>query len=320
MIKIGSSLVGPGQPVFIVAEIGINHNGDIELAKKLIDSAAIAGCQAVKFQKRTIPVVYSREDLEKKRQIPPDNGIMANAIKRGVLPPESVKRLLDSDLEDTLNGDLKWALEFTLEEYREIDAHCISRGILWFASPWDEESVDFLEQFGPPCHKVASASLTDRDLLIHLKRTGRPIILSTGMSTPEEVGWAVNVLDRSSLVLMHSVSEYPPNDNDLHIKMVETLLELYPDIVIGYSGHEKDIMPSVISVALGACVVERHLTLDRRLWGTDHAASLEPAELTELVSQIQRVPCVLGNGRRVIGPVEMANMRKLRRKYGFAGG
>ncbi len=319
IVEIGNYPVGFGQPPFFVAEIGINHNGDVMLAKKAVGAAIGAGCQAVKFQKRTVPVVYSEQDLAKKRQIPPDNGIMENAINRGVLPQEAIDRLTASHMEDTTNGDLKWALELTAEEYGEIDRFCKSNDILWFASPWDEESVDFLEKFNPPCYKVASPCLTDKDLLIHMKETRKPIILATGMSTYEEISQAVSVLGEDNLIILHAVSEYPPVDKDLNLSAINTLMKKFPSIPVGYSGHEKDILPSVIAVSMGACMVERHLTLDRRTWGTDHAASLEPDEFYQLIKQANRVAEMLGDGVKKISPKEREIMIKLRRKYGFAG-
>src|SRR3989338_5358489 len=182
-VAIGNRAVGPGHPCFAVAEIGINHNGDVPIAKKLIDAAVLAGCDAVKFQKRTVEVVYTPEELAKPRENP--------------FGPT--------------NGDLKRGLEFCYEQYCEIDAYCREKNILWFASPWDEESVDFLERFNPPCYKIASASLTDDGLLRHIRRKGRPIILSTGMSDLEMIRHAVKILGRDDLVLLHCTSVYPKN-------------------------------------------------------------------------------------------------------------
>lgn len=180
-VRIGEYWVGQDYPVFVIAEIGINHNGDLDIAKKLIYEAKQAGCQAVKFQKRTVDIVYSAEELAKPREVPPD--VVSSAVRRGVLSLEAVMRLEGSGLKNTTNGDLKWALELTRDEYAEIDRYCKELGILWFASPWDEASVDFLAKFDPPCYKVASASLTDDALLRHIRSKGKPIIMSTGMST-----------------------------------------------------------------------------------------------------------------------------------------
>lgn len=314
-VGIGSFLVGPGRPPFVVAEIGINHNGFVEEVKKLIDAACAAGCHAVKFQKRTVEVVYTQEDLARRRQIPSNTGILQNAVKRGVLSPEAVDRLTRSDFEDTTQGDLKYALEFTEADFLEIIAYCAQKGMLWFASPWDEGSVDFLEKLNPPCHKVASASLTDSGLLTRLKETGRPIIASTGMSTLEEIDQAVRILGEENLILMHTVSTYPTADHHMNLRVIGTLQGRYPSVPIGYSGHEKDILPSVLAVALGACMVERHLTLDVRNWGSDQAASLEPHQLKEMNDQIARLVLIMGTGDKVVIPEEVAVQKKLRRKY-----
>jgi len=215
-IEVGGKKIGPGAPCFLIAEIGINHNGDVELAKKLIDLAAESGCDAVKFQKRTVDVVYTAEELAKPRPTP---------------------------FGET-NGDLKRGLEFGEAEYRQIDAYCRQKGILWFASPWDVASVDFLEKFNPPCHKIASACLTDKELLHRIRQTGRPVLLSTGMSSMEEVEKAVKLLEGSPLVLMHTTSTYPSADNELNLAVIETLRNHF-NLPVGYSGHEVSAMPSV---------------------------------------------------------------------------
>jgi len=314
-VTINNISIGDGYPCFVIAEIGINHNGSVEIAKRLIDAAVSAGCNAVKFQKRTVDVVYTKDDLSKKRQVPPDNGIMINAVKRGVLSEEATGRLRGSDYEETTNGDLKYALEFTAEEYTEIDSYCKDAGIMWFASPWDEESVDFLEDVGVPCYKIASATLTDEGVLQRVKEKGKPIILSTGMSTIEEIHHAVDLLDGSQLILMHSVSTYPTQDRDLNLKVINLLKREFPDVPVGYSGHEKGILPSVYAVAFGACCIERHLTLDKRMWGTDQAASVEPEDLKRLISDIRNLEDVAGKEEKIISPEEMQVMLKLRRKY-----
>ena len=244
-VVIGKHTVGPGNPCFVVAEIGINHNGDLNLAKQLIDVAVNAGCDAVKFQKRTVDVVYSAEELARPRESP-----------FGVT-----------------NGDLKRRLEFSKEQYDQIDAHCRARNIAWFASPWDEASVDFLESFAVPCYKVASASLTDDNLLRHMRSTGKPIILSTGMSTMAQIDHAVEVLGRDQLVILHATSTYPAQYEELNLRVIPMLAQRF-GVPVGYSGHETGIASSVAAVAMGACVVERHLSLDRAMWGSDQAASL----------------------------------------------
>jgi N-acetylneuraminate synthase len=283
-VQLGHRPVGPGQPTFITAEIGINHNGQLELAKALIDAAVAAGCDAVKFQKRTVEVVYTPEELANPRESP--FGLT--------------------------NGDLKRGLEFGYEQYAEIDRFCRQRGIMWFASCWDEDSVDFIERFNPPCHKIASASLTDDDLLRHYRRTGRPILLSTGMSQLEQIDHAVEVLGRESLVILHATSTYPSRTEELNLKMIPRLIERY-DVPIGYSGHEVGLYTTLSAMVLGACVLERHITLDRATWGSDQAASVEPQGLTRLVKDVRAVEVALGDGIKRVYESEIPVMRKLRR-------
>lgn len=283
-VQIGNRLVGDGQPCFVVAEIGINHNGDVELAKKLIDAAVHAGCDAVKFQKRTVEVVYSAEELAKPR---------------------------DNPFGPT-NGDLKRGLEFGQQQYEEIDRYCRAKGILWFASCWDEASVNFIEQFSPPCYKIASASLTDDDLLRHHRTFGRPIIASTGMSTLEQIDHAVEVLGVDDLVLMHTTSTYPSQIEELNLRAVQMLRQRY-GVPVGYSGHEVGLAPSVAAVALGASVLERHITLDRAMWGSDQAASVEPGGFERLVKDLRAVEKALGDGIKRVYDSEVPIMKKLRR-------
>lgn len=284
-VEIAGRLVGPGQPCFVVAEIGINHNGSVDTALRLIDAAMDAGCQAVKFQKRTVDLVYSPEDLE--------------------LPRESVF--------GATNGDLKRGLEFGESEYREIDTYCQERGLLWFASCWDESSVDFMEAFGPPCYKVASACLTHDDLLACYRETGRPVILSTGMSTMEQIRHAVKLLDQDRLVILHTTSTYPSRVQDLNLRVIHTLESEFT-CPIGYSGHEVGLQTSVAAIALGACMIERHLTLDRAMWGSDHAASVEPHGFARLVRDIRSVELALGDGVKRLLDDEIPVMQKLRRR------
>ncbi len=284
MVKIGNRPIGEDQPCFVVAEIGINHNGDIDLAKRLISVAAAAGCDAVKFQKRTIEVVYTPEELAKPR---------------------------DNPFGPT-NGDLKYGLEFGQEEYEEIAAFCKSLKMLWFASPWDEGSVDFLEQFRIPVYKIASASLTDDHLLRHVRTTGKPIILSTGMSTYAEIDHAVEVLGKEDLILMHATSTYPANYDELNLRAIQTMAARY-GVPIGYSGHETGIPTSVCAAALGACSVERHITLDRASWGSDQAASLEPNGITRLVRDIRLWEQSKGDGAKRVYEREVPIIKKLRR-------
>jgi N-acetylneuraminate synthase len=283
-LQIGKRFVGPGHPCYVVAEIGINHNGSLDTAKRLIDAAVLTGCDAVKFQKRTVDVVYSAEELARPR----DNPFGAT------------------------NGDLKHGLELGDDAYKAIDAYCRERGIAWFASCWDEASVDFIERFEPPCYKIASASLTDDALLRHHARTGRPIILSTGMSTLEQIDRAVEIIGGDKLIVMHTTSTYPSEIKDLNLRVLPVLAERYGRPV-GYSGHEVGLAPSVAAVALGACVVERHITLDRAMWGSDQAASVEPQGFARLVRDIRAVETALGDGVKRVIDAEVAIMKKLRR-------
>ena len=283
-VRIADKIVGDNHPCFVIAEIGINHNGSVNLAKTLIDIAISAGCDAVKFQKRTVDVVYTKEELAKER-----SSIFGNT-----------------------NGDLKRGLEFGEKEYKEIDEYCKSRGIIWFASCWDEEAVDFIDKFNPPCYKIASASLTDDKLLLHTKAKGKPILLSCGMSTMEEIEHAVDILGEDNLIIYHCTSTYPSNNDELNLKVIETFREKF-NCPIGYSGHERGIFPSTLSVAMGACSVERHITNDRTNWGSDQAASLEPAGLFRMVRDIRQVPAMLGDGNKVVYDSEKPIISKLRR-------
>lgn len=283
-VKIDNIMVGDGHPCFVIAEIGINHNGDIDLAKKLIDIAVEADCNAVKFQKRTISIVYSPEELARPRESP----------------------------FGTTNGDLKYGLEFGQEEYEEIDSYCREKNILWFASSWDDLSLDFIDAFDVPCHKIASASLTDDGLLRHYRATGRPILLSTGMSDLQQVDHAVEILGKENLIILHTCSTYPAYYDELNLRVIPMLRQRY-NVPVGYSGHETGLPSSVAAVALGACVVERHITLDRSMWGSDHAASLEPNGITRLVRDIRLIETSMGDGVKRVIEREVPIIQKLRR-------
>lgn len=289
-VRMGTSMVGEGQPCYIIAEIGINHNGDLDLAKRLISIAVAAGCNAVKFQKRTIEVVYSAEELSHPRESPFGN----------------------------TNGDLKRGLEFEYDDYVELDRYCREVKMPWFASCWDEASVDVIHRFDVPCFKIASASLTDDHLLRHTRATGKPILLSTGMSTVPEIDHAVEVLGKENLILLHACSTYPAYYEELNLKAISTLRERY-GIPIGYSGHETGLPSTVAAAALGACVIERHITTDRAQWGSDHAASLEPNGITKLVSYIRLVEKSMGDGVKRVLEREQPILKKLRR-VGVSGG
>lgn len=320
MVTIGTREVGPGAPCWIVAEIGINHNGDIALAKKLIDAAHEAGCEAVKFQKRTVDVVYSPKDLAQPREIPRE--MVELAFKRGVLPVENRRRIELQGLEATTNGDQKHILEFNESEYAEIDRYCKEKGILWFASPWDEESVDFLERFDPPCYKVASASLTDDGLLRHMRDKGRPIILSTGMADLPMIQHAVEVVGTDDLILLHCTSVYPTfkqGDFDRGLSLInlhgmQTLRDSFPGVPVGFSSHDLGIQPSYAAAVLGACMLEKHVTLFRGMYGSDQGASIEADDLRRLVRMVHEIPLVLGDGEIRFYEDEKPVAAKLRRK------
>jgi len=287
-VRIGNRNVGQGEPVFVIAEIGINHNGSLDLAKKLIDGALLAGADAVKFQKRTPEACVPKDQWQVERETP--WGRMTYI-------------------------DYRHKVELDEEGYREIDRHCRERNILWFASCWDEESVDFMERFDPPCYKAASASLTDTALLQKKKSTGRPLIISTGMSTMEEIEDAVRSLGQQKLLIAHSTSTYPCPPHELNLRMIETLKGKYPTCPIGYSGHEVGLVPTWAAVALGATFVERHITLDRSMWGSDQAASVEIGGFMRLVSNIRDVEVALGDGVKRVYAAELGQRQKLRRVH-----
>jgi N-acetylneuraminate synthase len=283
-VDLGNQLVGDGNPCMVIAEIGINHNGDLKLCKDLIEASTKAGCEVVKFQKRTVETVFSAEELGRPRESP----------------------------FGTTNGDLKRALEFGPEEYEAIDKFCDSLGVRWTASCWDEGSVDVIEAFNPPFYKIASASLTDDALLRRHRETGRPVVLSTGMSTLAEIDHAVEILDTDKLVLLHCTSTYPSSADELNLRAIQSMSDRY-GVPVGYSGHEQELSTTVAAVALGACVVERHLTLDRGMWGSDQPASLQPDELARLVTDIRGVERALGDGHKRVYDSELPIRAKLRR-------
>jgi N-acetylneuraminate synthase len=284
-VTIGDLQVGADQPVYVIGEIGINHNGDVEIAKKLIDVAVEAGCQAVKFQKRTPEISTPKDQRDKIRQTP--WGEMTYL-------------------------EYKYKVEFEEPEYTEIDAYAKEKGVQWFASPWDAPSVDFLEKMGVPTHKVASASVTDHEMLHALAATGKPIILSTGMSTLEQIDAAVEILGTDKLVILHATSTYPLPPEEANLRTITTLQERY-NVPVGYSGHETGLQISLAAVALGAVAVERHITLDRAMWGSDHASSLEPKGLDNLVRDIRILEKALGDGQKRVMPGEFSPMSRLRR-------
>ncbi len=285
-VRLGDKWVGAGAPVFVIAEIGINHNGSLELAKRMIDGALLAGADAVKFQKRTPERCVPRDQWDVMRDTP--WGRMSYI-------------------------EYRHRVELSLDDYVEIDRYCRERRLLWFASCWDEESVDFIEAFHPPCYKAGSASLTDVPLLKKMKATGRPLILSTGMSTNEEITASIAAVGRDGLLVAHATSSYPCPNEHLNLMMIHTLKQQYPDCPVGYSGHEVGLAPTWAAVTLGATFIERHITLDRAMWGSDQSASVEIGGLLRLVSNIRDIEKSLGDGVKRIYEGELASRKKLRR-------
>jgi N-acetylneuraminate synthase len=279
--------IGPGHPVYVIAEIGLNHNGDVELAKRLIDVAADAGADAVKLQKRT-------PDL--------------------ATPPHMRDVMRETPWGTMTYLEYRHRVELDRDQYIEIGDHATLRGLAWFASPWDEPSVEFLEDLNVAAYKIASASVTDLALLRAVAATGRPVILSTGMSTLEQIDAAVAELDADDrLIMLHATSTYPMPADEANLRMIPALGARYPGVPIGYSGHERGLQISLAAAALGATVIERHITLDRTMWGSDHAASLEPQGLEHLVRDVRIIEQALGDGVKRVQPGELAPMAKLRR-------
>ena len=283
---IGNRIIGDNAPVFIIAEIGINHNGSVEIAKRMIDGALKAGCDAVKFQKRTPEICVPRDQWSIERDTP--WGRMTYI-------------------------EYRHKIEFSKKQFEEIVDYCKRKNIIWFSSCWDEESVDFIESFDPILYKLASASLTDDDLLVRHKSLNKPLIISTGMSTLEEIENAVEIYGTENLLVAHSTSSYPCRNEELNLRMILTLKEKYPDVPIGYSGHEVGLAPTWAAVSLGASFVERHITLDRAMWGTDQAASVEIVGMERLIANIRDIESALGDGIKRVYESELKNLKKLRR-------
>jgi len=284
-IRIGKRLVGDGHPTYVIAEIGINHNGDLDLTKRMIDAATHAGVDAVKFQKRT-PEICT--------------------------PPEQQKQMRETPWGYITYLDYRYKVEFGENEYREIDRYCQEKSIDWFASVWDEQAVDFMEQFDTPAYKIPSASITDHNLLRYTRKTGRPLVISTGMSTLEQIRSAVKVAGIGNLIITHCTSTYPCEPEELNLRMIQTLRNEFP-CPIGYSGHEVGLVPPQVAVALGACMIERHLTLDRAMWGSDQAASVEPSGFERLVKYVRTAEASLGDGVKRVYDSELSSLKKLRR-------
>jgi N-acetylneuraminate synthase len=286
-IALGSRMVGDGHPVYIIGEIGINHNGSVDIAKLMIDGAAAAGADCVKFQKRTPELCVPKDQWYLERDTP--WGRMTYI-------------------------DYRHKVEFDKDDYAQIDAHCKAKGIDWTVSCWDEQAVAFMEEhFDVPFYKAASASLTDLDLLRGMVGTGKPLMISSGMSTLEEITAAVNTLGQDRLLLAHSTSSYPCPVQELNLKMIDTLRRMYPSLVIGYSGHETGLATTCATVSLGAGFIERHITLDRAMWGTDQAASVEMGGLLRLVKDVRDIETALGDGVKRVYDSELGARTKLRR-------
>jgi N-acetylneuraminate synthase len=281
-VRIGPRWVGAEHPVYIIAEAGINHNGDVGIAKKLIDAAVLAGCDAVKFQKRTPELC---------------------------VPPAQRNLMRETPWGYITYMEYRERVEFGFDQYLEIDKHCKSHGITWFASCWDPVAVDFMEQFVPPAYKVASASLTDTELLKRVKDTGKTVIPSTGMSTMEQIEAAVSLLGLDNLILMHATSTYPCDPSELNLRMIDTLARRF-DCPIGYSGHEVGLTTTVAAVALGAKLV------DRSMWGSDHAASVEPEGFARLVKYTRVLERAMGDGTKHVYASELPVMQRLRKPSG----
>lgn len=284
-VTIGNRKVGDGHPAYIIAEIGINHNGSLEFAKQMILAAHTAGVDAVKFQKRTPELCVPEHQRNQMRETP--WGYITYL-------------------------DYRYKVEFGQEDYQEIERYCKELGIAWLASSWDIPSVEFMEQFNPPAHKIPSALLTDHALLRAYRATGRPLILSTGMSTLDEIKESVALLGEENLILCHTTSSYPCPPDELNLRMVQTLRGMF-NCPVGYSGHEVGLVPSAVAVALGACLVERHITLDRAMWGSDQSASVEPQGIERLVKYIRVTEQALGDGVKQVYDSEKSSLSKLRR-------
>jgi len=285
-VSIGNRKIGDGHPAYIIGEIGINHNGDINVAKKLMEVAKNAGADAVKFQKRTPELC---------------------------VPEHQRNQMRDTPWGYITYLDYRYKVEFGEEAYTEIDRFAKEIGIDWFASSWDIPSLEFIERFNPPAHKLPSALLTDLELLRAYRATGKPLIVSTGMSTLNEIKAALEIIGEENLILCHTTSSYPCPPEELNLRMLQTLREMTSLCPIGYSGHEVGLVPSAVAVALGACLVERHITLDRAMWGSDQSASVEPQGLASLVKYIRVTERSLGDGVKRVYDSELSSLSKLRR-------
>lgn len=284
-VKIGERIIGNDHPTYIVGEIGINHNGILEVAKSLMLAAKKAGIDAVKFQKRTPEIC---------------------------VPLEQQSQMRDTPWGYISYLDYRYKVEFDEAAYAEIDRYAKELGLCWFASSWDIPSLEFIEKFDPPAHKIPSALLTDKSLLRAYRATGKPVILSTGMSTMEQIREAVDLLGEDDLIICHTTSSYPCPPEELNLRMIQTLRETF-HCPIGYSGHEVGLVPTVVAASMGACLVERHITLDRAMWGSDQSASVEPQGIATLVKYIRVTEKSLGDGKKKVYDSEQSSLKKLRR-------
>jgi len=285
-VSIGNRKIGDGHPAYIIGEIGINHNGDINVAKKLMEVARNVGADAVKFQKRTPELC---------------------------VPEHQRNQMRDTPWGYITYLDYRYKVEFDEESYTEIDRFAREIGIDWFASSWDIPSLEIINRFNPPAHKIPSALLTDLELLRAYRATGKPLIVSTGMSTLNEIKAALEIIGEENLILCHTTSSYPCPPEELNLRMIQTLRDMTSICPIGYSGHEVGLVPSAVAVALGACMIERHITLDRAMWGSDQSASVEPQGLASLVKYIRVTERSLGDGIKRVYDSELSSLSKLRR-------
>lgn len=284
-MQINNKKIGYDFPCYIIGEIGINHNGYLNNALELIEEAKSAGFDAVKFQKRMVKKVYSSEELN--------------------MPRDSVF--------GKTNGDLKRGLEFGQKEYERINQKCKEINIDWFASCWDEESVDFIEKFDPPCHKIASPLLVNFPLFKKVAKINKPIILSTGMSNIFEINKAVKICKRNLLIIMQCTSSYPCDIAEINLRCIKDFQRRYDGVIIGYSGHENGILPTIAAVAMGASVIERHITLDKNQWGSDQKISLNPREFSQMIKDVRDIEQCLGDGYKKVYQSELPTKRKLRK-------
>ena len=284
-VKIGNKLVGPGQPCYIIAEIGINHNGDLSIAKQLIQMSAESGCDAVKFQKRNPELC---------------------------VPMDQRNIIRDTPWGQMTYMDYRYKVEFDQSQYEELANFANNLNVDLFASPWDVDSVDFMVKMGHPIIKIPSALITDIGLLTKIALTNLPVMMSTGMSTMEQITKAVSLLNPKNLLIAHSTSAYPCEPKELNLKMIPVLEKKF-EVPIGYSGHETGLQTTVAAVTLGASFIERHVTLDRAMWGSDQSASVEPQGLKKMVRDIRIIEVALGDGIKKVYESELKPMSRLRK-------